>query len=250
MATKPILAHQPDIYTKMFLSHSFVDHFNAGFDVVENWAVTADVGETQDVVAGAANGHVSIACDGDDNDEAYVLHTATPILLAANTTVEAAFCFKYTEANTDDANVIIGLNSAGGANSLVDNGGGPAASYSGALIYKVDGGTTWNVEVSHGASQDTKATALTAGGQWERLLIRINCADLAAAEVTLWHGTGATGTFDPIYESGAHTITPPIKIIKDFSTPVAMGLMFGVKAGGANTETLLVDYAGYTMTSV
>ena len=40
----------------------------------------------------------------------------------------------------------MGLCSAAGANALLDNGGGPAANYSGAVFYKVDGGTTFGAK--------------------------------------------------------------------------------------------------------
>ncbi len=241
------LAHQSGVLETLRWSHEFVDDF-IGFDAVDRWTVTADVGETQDSAVGSAGGQLSLACDGDDNDEAYAFLTCEPIVLAAGTLTVARFRFNYTEANTDDANIAVGIASEGGADFLVDNGGGPPADYTGAVLFKVDGGTAWQVEVSHGTAQTTKTTTLTpGGGVWEELEIAIDVPAIDLAEVTFHHGA-AGAAMVPIKESGSSDRDPGIKIRKDFTTPLSMGIVLGVKAGGANTETLLVDYAAYSQT--
>ena len=74
---------------------------------------------------------------------------------------------QYAEGNVDDANVIAGLMSTSAANALLDDGGGPPASYSGLVFFKTDGDTVWQVETSVGGTQTT--TRLSALNSFDQL---------------------------------------------------------------------------------
>ena len=130
------------------------------------------------------------------------------------------------EANVDDANIIVGLSDTVGANFLVDDGAGPATSYDGAVLFKVDGGTVWQVQTSSGASQatDNSAGSFTSG----------------ANQVLGFYfdGTTTTSTIEFFVNGttqGAQNIT--------LSGLEAMHIVFGVKCGAdTQIETLNVDY--------
>jgi hypothetical protein len=90
-----------------------------------------------------------------DNDEAYLGWTNKNIVPTNLKPIVFQAVLQFTEGNTDDVNVIAGLLSTSAANALLDDGGGPPASYSGLVFFKVDGDTVWQVETSVGGTQTT-----------------------------------------------------------------------------------------------
>lgn len=225
------------------LYSGFFDDFDH-FVTADRWtSVLTDSGTA--VVQDEAGGVINLtASDGTvaDNDEAYI-HTTSeifeilsgrPILLEAR--------IKFTEQNTDDANILFGLIDGVGANTLQDNGAGPKASYSGACFFKADGDTVWSVENSDSTTQKTTqldgdhapvigsnfaADAQTAGGGvWETLRIEIRPTDVGKANVMFWKD-GA-----PVAK---HTD-------QDYSNATQAAVVLGVKNGGGNNEVLSVDY--------
>ena len=129
---------------------------------------------------------------------------------------------KVDEANTDDANVIVGLSDAAGADMLLDNGAGPAASYDGAVFFKVDGTLAWQFETSNAGDQVTNAAV----------------------------GTYTDDTFAKVgfYFDGATTITPYFNGTAGTAHTISctglqeMHLFFGVKTGSTNEEAIEIDY--------
>lgn len=141
---------------------------------------------------------------------------------------------KFIEANTDDANVAFGVADTFGANLLVDNGAGPKTSFSGALIYKVDGGTVWKCVSSIGTTQTISTSTQTAGGtSWQQLRVEISPVTSTVAEVSFW-------VDDKMLVDS--TSLKPIKHNVTYTNGVAMALGCYVKAGGSNAEILAVDY--------
>lgn len=195
---------------------------------------SADTGAT--VAASDAAGGVAVLTTGaTNNNEAYLLTTKELFKFALDKTAIFEARVQYAEAATDDANVALGFMSAVAADSILDDGGGPAASYSGALFFKVDGGTRWNVESSIGGTQQTtELTAVnsrdklakTAGGSsYQTFRIEVRCASLTEAEINFF----IDGTF--VYQH-----------IVDVTSCTEMMAFVGVKAGGANSEVVNVDY--------
>ena len=215
------------------------------FDDFKNYTAaeanyTATLTDSGTVAAGdVACGVVTLTpSDGTvaDNDEAYLSTVQEVFLFAADKPIFAEARIQFTEANTDDANVIFGLMSAAAANALLDDGGGPAASYSGAVFFKVDGGTTWWVETSIGGTQTTTATNITAGGSAYQTLT-IECVPVGSVvEVSF--------LVDGVYCVDASGVR--IKHRITLGSPTEMDLFAGVKNGGANNQTLLIDYMGAT----
>lgn len=194
------------------------------------WTETADAGATGTTgVSDGAGGIMSVFCDGDDNDESY-LHTTNELFKFED---DKPLFFEarvaLTEANTDDANVIVGLCDAAGANTLLDNGAGPKASYSGAVFYKVDGGTVWQAEVSLAGTQTavTLSTDTFPGdGTFQKLGIEFVPTAANTADVKFFIDGALVGTASSFSYSGA----------------TDMDVCLGVKAGGANEEELKIDY--------
>jgi hypothetical protein len=185
-------------------------------------STTTDSGGAQ-VVAGVGGILELDASDGTvgDNDEVYVGGTDTVITLSSSTECWFEARVKFTEANTDDANIIVGLSSTYAAQTLVDNGGGPPADYSGAVFFKVDGGTVWQTEVSESTSQSTNTSVATrTSGSYARLGFYAN-------------GTSSIKFYIDGIEVAEETSNLPTS---------AVSPLFGLKNGDTNEEKLDVDW--------
>lgn len=220
------------------LVHGLTDDFYA-YSSGQLW--TSVLTDSGSAAAGDAAGGVLdlIPSDGTvaDNDEAYVKTTKEVFKIANQKTIIGEARVAWTEANTDDANVLVGFLDAIAANSLQDNGAGPPASYSGAVFFKADGDTVWSVEVSDGATQWTAqltaansldGVAKTCGaGTFQELRIEIVPYSSTKADVSFW----IDGVL--VYKKKDAT----------YASATEMNFGFGVKNGGANNEDLKVDYA-------
>lgn len=236
------LLELPDEATLGRLYAGFFDDF-VGYTSGQRWtSILTDSGTA--AVQNEQNGVLLLtASDGTvaDNDEAYAYTTAELFKQVSGCPIILEARVKFTEANTDDANVMIGLLDGAAANSILDNGAGPPASYNGGVFFKVDGATVWNVENSDGATQKTTTldgthekiigspidgASQTAGGSWQRLRIGWFPKSSTKADWLFWIN-GA-----PVAK---HTDQP-------YASATEMAVFLGVKNGGANLETLRVDY--------
>lgn len=204
---------------------------------------------TSAAVTDAAGGVIALGTAATDNNEAAVKTTKEVFLFAANKPIVAECRLKYAEANTDDANVFFGLADALGANMLVDDGAGPKTSFSGCGFYKVDGGTRWQVVSSVGTTQTKTDTAHTAGGSsYQTLRVEVHPnADGTTADVIFSIDTaGGQNLSQCRYQDDSNVRLNTIRHTITLSGATEMQLGAYVKAGGANAETLNVDYiAGY-----
>ncbi len=181
-------------------------------------------------VADAAGGVLSLVPSDAtvaDNDEAYLRTTHELFRFAADKPLRFECRLRFTEANVDDANVLAGLMDAVSAGALQDNGGGPRASYSGAVFFKVDGSQVWQCETSVGASQTTSVTSalsVMAPGVWQTLRIEFRPNGGQAEAAFLVDGLLVA----------RHSLA--------FAGATEMQVVLGVKNGSANNEELQVDY--------
>lgn len=194
---------------------------------------TASVG---DVVGGVI---ALVPSDGTvaDNDEAYIESANEVFKFSGDKPLLFEARVQFTEANVDDANVLVGLLDAVGADTILDNGGGPKASYSGAVFFKVDGGTRWQVETSNSTTQTTddlsaantnnlaKRNVTAGGSSYQVLRIEYMPYSSTNAYVSFFVDGVLVAQHDYIFTS---------------ATEMQIGI--GVKNGGANNETLNVDY--------
>jgi hypothetical protein len=162
--------------------------------------------------------------DATDNDETYVGASVPGTLLAAGKDIWFEARVRLTEANVDDANIIIGLSSLYSSDILVNNGAGPAADYSGIVFFKVDGGTVWQVENSTDVGGGTQTTLTSVAAFTTGATYRLGFRVFSNTMIT-WYINGIA--------VGSSTTNFPT---------TAMGPLFGVKNGDTNAEILYVDW--------
>lgn len=197
--------------------------------------LAADAGVTAPAAADSASGTISGATGATDNNEIATATTKKPFLFADDHPAFFEARIQYAEANTDDANVCVGFSSVmNTANMLLDDGAGPAASFSGAIIYKLDGATVWRVRSSNGTTNTDNATAITAGGSAAQRL-RIEVADYTslACQITYF--------VDGLILRDATTNLPIVHTVL-YASAAQMQAGSYLKAGGATSETLVTDY--------
>lgn len=184
----------------------------------------------------AVGGQVTLTVAAVDNDECY-LHTTKEIFkFAASKPIKGGCRLQYAEGNTDDANVLVGFKDAFAANTILDNGAGPAASYSGMVFFKVDGGTNWNVETSLAGTQQT--TELTAANSLDKVAKTAGGASFQWLEIE-WTPISSTSGEAAFYIDG----TLVYKQAFTYTSGTEMMFGVGLKAGGATAETVTVDAA-------
>jgi hypothetical protein len=168
-----------------------------------------------------------------DNDEAYLACPNEVFIFLANKPIFGQCYLQFSEANTDDANVVFGFQNAVGANSLIDDGGGPKVSGSTLAIYKVDGGTVWKcVSSTNGTSTVSTSTTTAGGSSYQELQIILKHHDSTYMEATFkCDGKWLKDSNDLVIR---HLVT--------IASATEMQVFVGVKNGGANLETLNVDY--------
>jgi len=198
------------------------DEFN-DFTTATNGLISSLTGGGTSVVLLANHGGVlELDPTGNDDDEAYAGSRYTWITPTAGREVWFECCARFTEANTDDANVMLGLVSGPVATGhLQAAGAGPLAAYYGACFFKVDGGTTWNCETSNNAAQTTNAGVATrTSGSYVRYGIKLSGLSLATFYID----------------------DTPVSSIPSNLPAAATGVAFCVRNGGANNEKLYVDW--------
>lgn len=218
--------------------HYIEDDFTEDLDT-NKWTATTGSGDGGSATVGdAVGGVLAILTNAQDNTEEYVESANETFLFAANKPLRFACRCKFSEASTNKANIIVGIKDAVAADTLQDNGAGPAASYSGAVFFKEDGQTLWSVEASIATSPQT-SVQLTAANTLTGL------AYTAASSGYQW----LTIEFCPISATSAEIVfgidgVDVYKIVGDYITSATeMQICLGAKAGGASAnETLSVDY--------
>ncbi len=231
----------PELFARSQLSHSDLDDMRE-YTAAQKWTLT---GGGTFAVAGVG-GLGTLTPGAGDNGQGYVQETNLPVLLAAGKPTYFKAFMKYAEAATNVANIFIGFDSAMATNHLVDNGGGMIVTGQHSVFYKIDGGTTWQVESRNGsgattANVQTNDTGITAGGTAYHLF-EINTVD---------QGVGTN--YEVTYKiDGVTCLNPttgrPIVHVLAYTSSVAMGRSFGVKNGSASLETMIVDFIGYAQT--
>ncbi len=223
------LFSQPDCF---IVEDDFIHTLNTTNDYV---ATLTDSGTA--TVVDAAKGILPIvASDGTvaDNDEAYVQTKIEGWLFADNKPICCGAYVQFTEANTDDANIAFGMANAPVANTIVDDGAGIRTTGSSIAIYKVDGGTVWKCETTVNSVQTVSTSTTSAGGSSYQLL-EIEVVDHNSTQIEVSFKVDGKYLVDS---------TSGLRIVHRvaFASATEMAMFAGVKNGGANLETLNVDY--------
>lgn len=204
---------------------------------------TTVVSDSGTVAAGDGDGGILVLTPSDgtiaDNDEAYVRTTNKIATIKANANLYAAGFVQFTEAATNAANIFFGWASAIAANTLVDDGAGMLASFSGACIFKVDGSNVWKCISSNGATQTISVSTTTAGGSaYQMLEIKVDPIDSTTALISFWCNGKQL-----IDASTGRAITHRYT----YTSAVAMYLGAGSKNGSANQQTLQIDAVAFAV---
>lgn len=246
------LVEQLDAYKKRNLVSGFFEDFESNYVSGDRWTpVVADSSSASTLVLvnkTLPNGILSITQDATDNDEIYFQTTVMPFLIAAGKPMFCEIRLLAAELATDDANVCFGFQSgAAAANDLLDDGAGPKASATQAIIYKLDGSTVWSCRSQIGSAVGRTTTvsqhqsAPLSAGLYSTLRVEVNPISSTIAEVIFSIDDGVNGMRQMLDANGY-----PIKHQLVYTNAVACGVFFGHKNGSATADVLLVDYVcGY-----
>lgn len=234
----PALVNVPESARGMHLRHGFEDDFY-NYVTGDLWTLTASNSGTAAIADGVKGVLTLSPSDGTvaDNDESYLHQTEETFKFVAGKPLEWEAYIQFTEANTDDANHMVGLKDAWAADSLQDDGAGPAASFSGMGFYKVDGGTNWNIVVSIGSTQTL--VELTAANSLDGVAKTAGGSSYQRLRGTFTPTGGGLGDFD-FFIDDTHVYR-----VKDVTITSAtdMEFGFGSKNGDTNHDQLNIDYA-------
>lgn len=179
------------------------------------------------------------------NRECYVKTTIDQLALAARAPLAVECALQFNEASNGATSIIaFGLMSAVAAQSMQDNTGEPKTSFTGAVIYKTPGVTTWKTCSSVGTAQTKSISTSPAGGQasapdnaFHRLRIEISPIDGSQlAEVTYY--------FDGAQMRTA-SARPGLNKIKDqlsYAGALPMGIFLCCKNGDTMPESMNVNW--------
>ena len=226
--TCPMVAQLDPSIAHIFFDDFFKQDSTKSSPVTPYTIVEDDGAGGTDAIQDAAGGVYKHFCDGDDNDEAYMSTTREPWKFAAGKSLWFEARIAITQGAVNKANWIVGLTDAAGADMLLDDGAGPAASYDGAVFFGTEGALTFGFETSNSGTQSTTASAGTiVSGTMIRLGFWFNSES----------SSDTTGTITP-YVDGvagtAHTIT--------LAGLEEMEFTIGVKSDGSAEEAFSIDY--------
>jgi len=230
-----------DIHDRLKLrrTHGFMEDWDAYtsgglFTTTADGAASATVGNTSFGVITLA------AVDNTINRQVYVATTNSIFLIQNNHNLVIEEYIQFTEAATNKANVAIGFMSGVGLASLLDATGEPKASWTGAIIYKVPGGTKWKTASSVGTTSNVSQSDTVAGGSsFAALKIEIEPVSATVAEVTYYVNDVQLKT------AGGRPGTSLIKDQLTYTSAAQMQAFIALKNGSGNAETLLCDYLAW-----
>lgn len=214
--------------------YGFFDDF-FWYVITHNWtSLKADANTTMDINAGDPGGRLLLYGLTADNDEVAVGTTQKNFKDLADKPSVFEALIQYAEGSTNKLNVFAGFCSVGTtANTLVDNGGGMVTTYDGHVIYKVDGETVWRAGSSRGTTQYTTTSTTTAGGtSAQKLRIETQPEDATTCTTRYY--------VDDVQLRDTNGV--PIVHTQLLASAAAMQAGVGMKLGGANAESVYVDY--------
>lgn len=211
----------------------FLDDFEWYISPHRWTSLAADAGATVAISASEECGKILLTSGAVDNNECGTATTNKPFKFAVDKPLLYETRIQYAEAATNAMNACVGFSSVmNTADMLLDNGAGPAASFSGAIIYKLDGATVWRFRTSIGATNTDTASQHTAGGAAYQVL-RIEVREAGGTmEATPWLNDAQM--LDANGRPIKHSFLP--------TSAAAMQAGIYIKAGSGSSETLLCDY--------
>lgn len=231
-AANRALAIENELDTLQIFDHFWADQVDTTF--------VDTITDTGTVLMGDAAGGTVVLTPSDgtvaDNDEAYIATPNEVFLLASGKPLYGRARVKVAETTADKANVAFGFQNAVGANSLIDDGGGPKVSADCLAIYKKDGGGAfwYCTAYCNGTGTATKTKAAFVTATWY--------------DLEIFATDNGDGTFAVTYKvDGAYLRDYTTNVVISHSVTVAsateMQMWLGIKLGaGTNNDTLTCDY--------
>lgn len=213
-------------------------------------SLAADAGSSVAIDADEPTGAIDLTTGATDNNEAGVATTNELFLFAADKPLVYEARLKFTEANTDDAAVAFGIAIGLNVANFIADGGASIISTTGAVIYKRKDTTKWRV-ASARAAVPSLGTRGTTGQDDETNLsstttsYKIFRIEVLPVQSTSGSGIGVEITYFVDGVQLAGTDDKPIKhVLNNTFTNGTHDMKAGVyvKAGGANSEVVTVDY--------
>lgn len=217
----------------------FEDHM-FGVDATRWSTVAADSGATvARHTAAPFGGVVALTTGGTNNNEAYIF-TAPHFAFAPGKPARTIGVLSVAEANTDDSAWFYGFMSGVAADTIVDGGLTFRASSYGAFIYKVKDSNFLRCGILNNGTLTGELTDIPSTGR-KTLEIAIDPTAGNRYEVHFSIDRNGGQAPGPVWN---RTYNYPILADADFgASPTALSLAAGIKAGGANSEVMLLDYA-------
>jgi hypothetical protein len=263
--------NKPDIHDYIVNARTmlFWDDFE-WYSSGQKWtSVTTGGGASVAINSTGVGGLLTLTTGASKNNEAGVISTNAPFTFQNGTNnVGTPVIFQceinYSEQDTSNAGIVVGL-SSNWTNILADNTWALPASFSGALVYKTPGSTTWSLATSVGTTQLTQNGGNTCLYPAVNQRIIIQCfIDVAGyVEVTasvgtpgtagnsgvvgatvLGQATGGVSWLLPNFNTSPSSRATPIKQYVAFSGAAAMKGGVFLKAGSGTSQPLSVDYVG------
>lgn len=249
MTHRPML---PDAFDKLLYCGYFLDDFYHYVDTRMWTAVTE--GSVALAAAGefARGGVVKSKTGNNNNNESYIISTWPVSSHHLDETMGCAMRYKLFDPGT--ANMIFGFLEDATADSLVDNGGGVMVDKDCALIYKVDGETTFrcHARVAGETPQDTISQLvcnnttnggdITAPDDWTTL--KIDCVGTDyETEIGYFYDPDGFGAFRPLVDLNNKPIKHRLRTAGSINSQ--MKLIMGNKTGHALRCDLNIDWAAY-----
>jgi hypothetical protein len=209
------------------------------------WLATKGTGGALALNTTLGNGWINVPTAAADNDYQLLSTPIASFRVAPAVGVEEGVSlsyearFKISEAAANTANVVFGFSSVLTTGFLANDGAGVPANFSGAVIYKKDGGSSLLAASSNGTAQtkDKVLCPFASGGTYT-VAVTIDVFDSVNCRILFWVKDEASGRLyqpDELGKGvGVHTVP--------LANLAAMYPIFGVKAGSAAAETLSVDY--------
>ena len=208
-----------------------VDDFTKFYDTTSlpTWTLTGDA--TALIIVDGNDGGVELDSGAaTDNNETYMHTNVECFKFAAGKDIFFEVELTATEASTNEISLLVGLMDAVAANSLLDDGGGPPASYSGLVFFKASGDTVWQGEASVTTTQkvDTDVGTRISG---TRQILRLEMFSTSSTVATVkWFVDGVLGGTETAFT---------------YTSGTDMECVVGVKNGSANQEKVTVHSVAF-----
>lgn len=232
------LNRESDALQQIKLVTEIADDFLYYTDATTNWTKAVGSGGGAAITAGGTGGILALTTGGTQNIFGSIASTVALFKFLPYRPMYFEVDLQYAEAATNQCAIAVGFSSVITTSLLTNTTGVPNSSMSAALIYKQTGDTNWRAITSNSTTQTLNQSVQTTQPSPTTLYqtLRIECRDV--------DGTNTEVTFfcndAPLLDTNTHR---PIKQIVSQTSAAAMYAVLMVKnVGGANSETLNIDY--------